>query len=145
MLTPFQKKRLYKLLGIFLFMVGIVLIGVTAFYQEMSFFVTPSTLKNGGKGSFLRLGGMVQKGSYKCLNNEILFVVEDENDAVNVLFKGALPPLFKEGQGIVVEGHYNQKDKVFIADTVFAKHDETYMPKSVVNTLKENGQWRPSS
>ncbi|MBP9752299.1 MAG: cytochrome c maturation protein CcmE [Proteobacteria bacterium] len=144
MLSQRQKKRAFSLVGVFLLTLGVVLIGVSAFYQEMSFFVTPSSLLKNPKNSFLRLGGMVQKGSYQCENNEVFFIVEDETQCLKVVFKGALPPLFKEGQGIVVEGSYNAEKNIFEGVNVFAKHDETYMPQSVVKSLKESGQWRPS-
>ena len=141
-MTPKQKKRLNFLLGIFLLCCGMLIIGITAFYQEMSFFVTPSGLTEQKSKTFLRLGGMVEKKSFKSSKDGYLFNVKDEKASVLVFYKGILPPLFKEGQGVVVEGTLEKESNIFNAKTVFAKHDETYMPASVVKDLKKNGQWQ---
>jgi cytochrome c-type biogenesis protein CcmE len=88
----------------------------------------------------LRVGGLVEKGSVtKGVINR--FKVTDLNKSILVEFKGLLPDLFREGQGIVAEGRYD--NAVFIASEVLAKHDETYMPPEVAEALKKSGKWKP--
>ena len=88
----------------------------------------------------LRVGGLVEKGSVtKGVINR--FKVTDLNKSIFVEFNGLLPDLFREGQGIVAEGRYD--NAVFIASEVLAKHDETYMPPEVAEALKKSGKWKP--
>ena len=68
------------------------------------------------------------------------FIITDDTAQIAVSYNGALPDLFREGQGIVAEGRFDQKQ--FIADTVLAKHDETYMPREIADKLKEQGVWQ---
>ena len=90
----------------------------------------------------LRVGGLVEKGSVtKGVINR--FKVTDLNKSIFVEFKGLLPDLFREGQGIVAEGRYD--NAVFIASEVLAKHDETYMPPEVADALKKTGKWKPTA
>jgi len=70
----------------------------------------------------------------------IRFVITDTARSVPVTFKGILPDLFREGQGVVAEGRL-QPDGTFVADTVLAKHDEKYMPREVADALKKRGLW----
>ncbi len=108
------------------------------------FFYTPSEIaaKHVTPGSRLRLGGLVAKGSLKSAGDAMnLFVVTDMKENLDVQYKGQLPDLFREGQGVVAEGAL-QADGVFVADTVLAKHDEKYMPKDVADKLKEQGVWK---
>jgi cytochrome c-type biogenesis protein CcmE len=142
-MTPLQKNRFYFLIGVLLLASSIVVLIISAFYTQISFFITPTSLKKEYVGRIVRLGGYVQKGSFKDLGVGYTFNVTDDVTQVSVSFKGPLPPLFKEGQGVVLEGTY-QDDNIFYATQVFAKHDETYMPQSVVQELKEKGQWKKS-
>jgi cytochrome c-type biogenesis protein CcmE len=108
------------------------------------FFYTPSEIvaKHVTTGTRLRLGGLVAKGSLKSQGDAVnVFVVTDLKENLNVSYKGQLPDLFREGQGVVAEGSI-QPDGVFVADTVLAKHDEKYMPKDVADKLKEQGVWK---
>ena len=75
--------------------------------------------------------------------NDILFKVTDLSNTVTVVYRGLLPDLFREGQGIVAEGQF--RDGVFMASEVLAKHDETYMPPEVADALKKAGQWKPEA
>jgi cytochrome c-type biogenesis protein CcmE len=93
-------------------------------------------------GRRFRLGGLVQPGSLKRGDNlAVTFEVADSNAKLPVAYKGILPDLFREGQGIVAEGTLDASG-VFKADTVLAKHDETYMPKDVADALKKQGHWK---
>ena len=71
------------------------------------------------------------------------FDVTDLSNTVPVTYRGLLPDLFREGQGVIVEGRFGADD-LFLADEVLAKHDETYMPPEVAEALKKAGQWRPA-
>ena len=88
----------------------------------------------------IRVGGLVVEGSVDIDGTQNRFAVSDGKTAVTILFNGALPDLFREGQGIIAEGIYD--GSTFSADSVLAKHDETYMPKEVAETLKEQGVWQ---
>ena len=83
----------------------------------------------------MEAGSVVRDGS-----QHVSFKVTDSLESVEVAYTGLLPDLFREGQGVVTEGTLGP-DRIFIADTVLAKHDETYMPKEVVDDLKERGLW----
>lgn len=88
----------------------------------------------------IRVGGLVVEGSVAINGKETRFAVSDGKNDVTIKYEGALPDLFREGQGIIAEGIYDGTG--FTADTVLAKHDETYMPKEVAETLKEQGVWQ---
>jgi cytochrome c-type biogenesis protein CcmE len=128
-------------LGTLALAAGLVLF---ALRQEIVFFNTPTDLKAGvhAPGTRIRLGGLVENGSWKKAEgarND--FVVTDTESTVNVVYVGILPDLFREGQGVVAEGTFGQ-DSVFTADSVLARHDENYMPKEVADALKEKGVWQ---
>ena len=96
-------------------------------------------------GTRFRLGGLVEEGSIKREQGQtVRFRVTDTNRAIAVSFTGLLPDLFREGQGVVTEGTL-QPDGSFRADTVLAKHDETYMPREVADALKKQGHWQGSA
>ena len=119
---------------------GLVL---AAFEDNIVFFHTPSEIveKNLRPEQRLRVGGLVEEGTVKQIGQDAItsFRVTDLNTSLTVNFKGILPDLFREGQGVVAEGHY--RNGVFEAKEVLAKHDETYMPKEVADALKKSGKW----
>ena len=84
----------------------------------------------------------VEAGSVEHHGATVAFSVTDNAATSRVVYEGDLPDLFREGQGIVAQGRFGP-DRVFHADTVLAKHDETYMPREVADRLKEKGEWRP--
>ena len=111
------------------------------------FFYTPAQAraKHVPSGRTVRIGGLVEKGSVaKTPDGRVMFAVTDKIATDKVEFRGDLPDLFREGQGVVAQGAY-RADGVFIAREVLAKHDEKYMPKDVADALKKSGQWRPES
>jgi cytochrome c-type biogenesis protein CcmE len=132
-------------------LVGLGLLGVaaalvlTAFNDNLVFFMSPSDLATKGspEGRRLRLGGLVEPGSVQRAadGRTIVFKVTDLSQDVSVRYTGVLPDLFREGQGVVVEGKLGP-DRVFAADTVLAKHDERYMPPEVADALKKSGHWQ---
>ncbi len=96
-------------------------------------------------GARIRLGGLVETGSVKRGSDQVVeFAVTDGPASVPVRYKGLLPDLFREGQGVVTEGAVTASG-LFMADTVLARHDETYMPREVVDALKAQGRWQEGS
>lgn len=93
-------------------------------------------------GTRIRLGGLVGGGSVKRSADQVVeFSVEDGKAAVPVRYRGLLPDLFREGQGVVAEGKLTRAG-LFEADTVLARHDEKYMPREVADALKAQGRWQ---
>jgi len=113
-----------------------------AFQENLLFFYTPSDLitKKFQEKQRIRLGGIVKPLSLKPDKKEqkIEFVVTDEKHDVHINYEGVLPDLFREGQGIIVEGYLIDKSH-FNAMTVLAKHDENYMPPQIEKALRGNG------
>ena len=112
-----------------------------ALRDNIVFFVTPSQITGTHlSAKTLRVGGLVAQGSVKIEGTVTEFDITDETARISVRYDGALPDLFREGQGIVAEGPV--VDKVLIADSVLAKHDENYMPREVKDALEEQGVWQ---
>lgn len=112
-----------------------------ALSSKITFFYTPSDIAEKGieTGRSIRLGGMVEAGSWKKgEGTQHHFVVTDTLKTLEVTFNGVLPDLFREGQGVVAEGVL-LPDGTFAADTVLAKHDENYMPRELSDSLKARG------
>jgi cytochrome c-type biogenesis protein CcmE len=117
---------------------------LNALRDSIVFFSTPVMVaeQHIPAGKRFRLGGLVQPGSLiRGDNLAIKFEVSDGTATLPVAFQGILPDLFREGQGVVAEGALDGAG-VFKADTVLAKHDETYMPKEVADALKKQGHWK---
>lgn len=120
-----------------------------AFEENIVFFYSPSELARKMEtqpiplGRRLRIGGLVEEGSVQRDTDgiTITFRVTDLVEVLPVRFRGLLPDLFREGQGIVAEGSVAQNG-TFVATEVLAKHDETYMPKEVAEALKKAGKWQ---
>jgi cytochrome c-type biogenesis protein CcmE len=120
---------------------GLVLYALT---DRIVFFNSPSDIRASAPapGQRVRLGGLVEEGSLvKGADGSVAFAVTDGNATIKVAYRGILPDLFREGQGVVTEGVL-ETDGSFAADTVLAKHDENYMPKEVADALKKQGVWR---
>ncbi|MCT8999659.1 cytochrome c maturation protein CcmE [Chelativorans intermedius] len=112
--------------------------------QQTSYFYMPADLaaKPAAAGERIRLGGLVEQGSVvRGEGTRVRFAVTDHESSVMVVYDGILPDLFREEQGVVTEGVLGA-DGVLVADTVLAKHDETYMPREVAESLKERGVWQ---
>jgi len=115
-----------------------------AMRDNIVFFFSPSEIVEKGvkPGQHIRLGGLVEQGSLRRLDQAgYVFVVTDFEEELEVRYTGILPDLFREGQGVVAEGSLN-KDGIFMADNVLAKHDEKYMPPEVAEALKKSGEWQ---
>ena len=128
--------------------VALVLLGaaaalvLNAFEDSIVFFFGPSEVlaKAPAPDRRLRIGGLVESGSVEKAGTRVRFRVTDLEASIPVTYEGLLPDLFREGQGVVAEGYLRQG--VFHADEVLAKHDETYMPPEVAETLKKAGHWQ---
>ena len=116
-----------------------------ALEENIIYFYTPNELKKkyGNVKNIenkIRIGGLVLEDSVIINKNESIFEITDKKDNIKVFFKGQLPDLFREGQGIVAEGIL--KDNKLIANQVLAKHDENYMPPEVADALIKSGVWQ---
>lgn len=139
-----KQKRLSVIGGAMLFLGLASGLTLYALGQKTSYFYTPIDLKAAAPepGQRIRLGGLVEEGSVvRGGGTEIQFSVTDQSHSVRVAYNGILPDLFREGQGVVTEGEM-RPDGIFVADSVLAKHDETYMPPEVADKLKQNGMWQ---
>lgn len=140
-----KKKRFYFVitsLAILALATGLVL---TALEDSISLFLDPSELiaRDIPEGQHIRLGGLVAEDSFKKDDDGLTyhFDITDGAETVSVTYKGSLPDLFREGQGVVVEGATGNSG-VFYATEVLAKHDENYMPKEVIESLKKRGVFK---
>jgi cytochrome c-type biogenesis protein CcmE len=109
---------------------------LSAFQENLVFFFTPSQIaaQEAPQGKTFRIGGMVQAGSVQRDGVEVHFLVTDTAKAVPVVYRGALPDLFREGKGVVAQGQLGA-DGVFRAREVLAKHDENYMPPEATEAV----------
>ena len=119
-----------------------------ALEDNIVYFYTPNDLieKFGDTKNIqnkIRIGGLVLESSIKKEGEKTIFMITDRKEEVKVVFKGPLPDLFREGQGIVAEGMFQNNN--FIASEVLAKHDENYMPPEVADALKKNNVWKGDS
>ena len=140
-----RKQRRLILIGGSLAVLAIaVALMLNAFRDSIVFFNSPSDVveKHVEPGTRIRLGGLVKDGRLVRGNNlNVRFEVTDGKTEIPVAYTGVLPDLFREGQGVVAEGVLDGGG-IFNADTILAKHDETYMPKEVADALKKSGHWK---
>ncbi|KEC55406.1 cytochrome c maturation protein CcmE [Bartonella koehlerae] len=137
------KQRKKKRLLIVLFCCLIIAIATSlimyALRDAVSFFRMPSQITKEDilMGRSLRLGGFVEKGTIEYVGERgVIFFVTDNVKHEKVIFNGALPDLFREGQGVIVEGYFD-KQGFFVGTRILAKHDETYMSKETANRLNK--------
>ena len=141
-----SRQRLYFILFVLACLGGAVGLSLYALQDNVSFFYSSSEVKQFrsvqdpriAAGRIFRLGGMVKEGSIKKRGKDlsISFVVTDFAEEVPVEYKGILPDLFREGQGVVAKGLLNERG-IFIASEILAKHDENYMPPGVAERMKK--------
>jgi cytochrome c-type biogenesis protein CcmE len=143
-----RKQRRLILIGSSLGVLAVAVALVLGSLREsIVFFNSPTDIADHktASGKRVRLGGMVKMGSLERGDNlQVRFEVTDGNKDIPVDYRGIVPDLFREGQGVVAEGHV-EPDGLFKADTVLAKHDENYMPREVVETLKKQGHWQETA
>jgi len=128
---PIRRRRLLSIMMIVLSVAIAMALALYALRQNINLYVTPKeiAINHFHFGQHFRLGGLVKQHSVQYRKKQLLvaFTLTDYSEEQIVYYRGILPDLFREGQGIVAEGHLN-KDGIFIADRVFAKHDENYRP-----------------
>ena len=141
-----KQQRLYLFGGIFIVAAGATALTLSALSGSITYFYTPSELAALGEtpDKPIRLGGLVANGSVdregKASGDIVSFTVTDNTSEVSVTYNGLLPDLFREGQGVIVQGRMIAATQMR-ADNVLAKHDENYIPKEVADALKEQGVW----
>jgi cytochrome c-type biogenesis protein CcmE len=142
-----KKRRAILIVG------GLAMMGLastlvlSALQTRVTFFMSPADVSKSlpKPGTRFWLGGLVEAGSFHKQPNAVsVFTVTDRAASLAVTYRGILPDLFREGQGVVAEGELGP-DGVFVADTVLAKHDEKYMPPEVAAALKKSGRWQEQS
>lgn len=139
-----KQRRLVMIVGagaVLAVALGLVLF---AMRDTIVFFRAPSDIASQGvdPGVRFRLGGLVEDGSIRRAGDQVVFFrVTDGGAVVEVRYRGLLPDLFREGQGVVTEGALDASG-LFVADTVLARHDENYMPREVADALKAQGLWQ---
>ena len=142
MLTKKIKTRLSFLVIIIVVTICFLIFVYFNLKQNILYFKTPSEVFINNEiefGTMIRVGGMVKKNSIKQNNKEIKFILTDYKKELMVVYNGAVPNLFSEERGAVVEGKLNDK-KYLIADRILAKHDENYVPPQMKKILKENAK-----
>lgn len=139
-----KQKRLVAILGLTVVLAIATTLVLTALRDQIVFFYSPSDVIERGVevGHPIRIGGLVKEESWSRTGQDNIFTVTDGGADLVAHYTGILPDLFREGQGVVAEGSLGE-DGIFQASNVLAKHDETYMPKEVVDALKKQGEWRP--
>lgn len=139
-----KHKRLSFVAVAMLLLAAAAALVLTAFEESIVFFYSPTDLlaKQPAEDRRLRIGGLVEEGSIAKADGGavVTFRVTDLDNTVPVTFRGILPDLFREGQGVVAEGRL--VGGTFRADEVLAKHDENYMPPEVADALKASGKWQ---
>jgi cytochrome c-type biogenesis protein CcmE len=142
-----RRQRFQRLFLILLAVSGVTLILLGMLRENIVFFMLPSEFlekQNLKPGQIIRLGGKVKPGSIHTQGDLLTFTLMDEKANLSVVYKGVVPDLFRDQQGVVVEGTFDSTVSVFKATKLFAKHDETYIPREVVNSLKKQSLWRGS-
>lgn len=144
-MTPRKRRRL--IIGL----AGLACLGaaaalvLTSLGDQLVFFLSPTEIvtKAPPPSQRIRVGGLVEQGSVSrsADGTTVTFKITDLTTSLSVTYHGILPALFREGQGVVAEGN-RQQDGSLLAAEVLAKHDETYMPKEVVEALKASGRWK---
>ena len=141
------KKKTNRFYFIFLILVSISLalfFVLKALNNKIVFFYTPTNISEDAEiiGKNIRVGGLVLENSIKYSNDGLIvsFVITDNKNMINVFYSGILPDLFREKQGVVVEGSFLKNKNTFNAKKVLAKHDENYMPPEVKKAIKNIGE-----
>ena len=137
-----MKARHKRLVFVALAVVGVGIaatLAISSMRSNMSYFFSPSKViaKEAPSDAVFRLGGLVVEKSLARQEDglTVIFGVTDNAETVKVSYTGILPDLFGEGQGVVTKGRLGD-DGVFYAEEVLAKHDESYMPPEVADSLK---------
>jgi cytochrome c-type biogenesis protein CcmE len=136
-----RKKIITYITAFFVAFTGYLLI-IKSFEENIIYFLKPSEIKyKNVNDKEIRIGGLVKSGSIVMRDNmNWQFVLCDEDSEIIVQYQGMMPNLFRDGQGVIAKGRL--KESLFLANEILAKHDEKYMPKAVVDELKQKGYWK---
>ncbi|MEI9995668.1 MAG: cytochrome c maturation protein CcmE [Rhizomicrobium sp.] len=143
-MTPKKRRRLAFAAALVLASGAVVALVLFALRDNVLYFYSPSDVfaKHVQTGVAFRIGGLVAPHSVSHgAGADIRFTVTDGKSAIPVTYRGVLPALFREGQGVVALGALDPAG-TFAASEVLAKHDERYMPPEVVDALKRSGRWK---
>ena len=132
------KLRLLFLVLILLTVILSVFLILQSLKDNVIYFQSPSEIKSLMEfdKKKIRIGGMVKKQSILISSEEVNFTITDFKNEINVSYSGAVPNLFAEGKGVVVEGFLKDRN-YFVATKILAKHDENYMPPEVKKAIGE--------
>ncbi|MEP7240825.1 MAG: cytochrome c maturation protein CcmE [Devosia sp.] len=138
-----KQRRLAAIAGLGVVLAVALGLILLALRDQIVFFYSPTEIaqKHVAAGVPVRLGGLVKTGTWTRSGDQNAFVVTDGASELTAHYTGILPDLFREGQGVVIEGAMGA-DGSFAATNVLAKHDENYMPREVVEALKAKGEWQ---
>ena len=138
-----KHQRLTLLLGALVALGGAAALGLSALGDSATYFYAPSDVANKppAKGEAIRLGGLVEMGSVakQADGMTVAFKITDNARNVPVRYTGIVPDLFREGQGVIAEGRFDNAG-LFVADNILAKHDEKYMPPEVAGAMHKVGK-----
>lgn len=136
-MNPVRQRRLLLILALLVAAAIAATLVAMALQRNVAYLYTPSEVLQGEAGAHarFRLGGMVQAGSFKRASGSMQahFSVDDGDATLPVVYTGILPDLFREKQAVIATGR--MQGRIFVADEVLAKHDETYMPKEVADKM----------
>lgn len=144
-MKPKHQRLRFVLLSL-LVMGGSAALLLKSFQDNLVFFYTPtqwqekSAMAGFDAGREVRIGGLVKTGSIVTEGNAMRFTITDLTHEMAVTYRGMVPSLFREGQGVVAQGRV--ENDTLRATTILAKHDENYMPREVVDQLKSSGRWQ---
>lgn len=140
-----RKKRLALILSAMAILGTALGLVLYALRDNIVFFYGPSEVvaKELAPGTRVRIGGLVKQGSLQRDGGTVHFAVTDGKHEIPVTYRGPLPDLFREGQGVVAEGVLDHSG--LAASMILAKHDERYMPREVVDALKKAGRWQENA
>jgi cytochrome c-type biogenesis protein CcmE len=136
-MTPVKRKRIILIFILLACITTGIIIITNQFKDNIIFFYSPTELltKKISPGQIIRVGGLVKKGSVKHQGQDLSFVITDYENEISIQYKGMLPNMFKESQGMVAKGKI--VNNILIAQELLTKHDENYMPREVSNILKK--------
>jgi cytochrome c-type biogenesis protein CcmE len=142
MLSKYKKKRLFFVSGVFAFSILALIFIIKNFQDNIVFFYSPKELEKKevlqkAKHRQIRVGGLVEKGSVKKIDGlNVEFIITDLTKTLKIKYHGLLPDLFREGQGVVVKGEFDEEKWEFNSKELLVKHDEKYMPPEVAKAIK---------
>ena len=138
MRPPRRNRRLLLALVVLVLAGGATALSLLALGENASMFRTPTQIAETrpAPGERVRAGGLVEEGSIRYgEGTEVVFTITDGSNSMDVSFSGALPSLFREGQGIIAEGTFTDSGG-FVAARVLAKHDENYTPRELQDLVQ---------